>query len=248
MKIYSVGIAMIAICVSLNAQDTPRPFQVGVSTVLSASVNVVPPPKGWQVQPRLHAIPDMYVTTMVPVWQQMGLAVGLDMGLTSSGVRCSSVITSGGAHELDMRYATIVPSIAIGSLTVGCGIHLPLSGRMVTQDGTQSNETITVGLNDVTVRSLMGTVIDLRAGAEFPFIEDDAGVVSGVVSCSYQVASMFLSPDVSGSVVYGLNGVQSAYDPAMFHLRAGLRYLFSFAGGTGTSAAPELPLLEELHP
>ena len=250
MKTFFTILVLCVPGMRLPAQDTPRPFEVGMSTAISTSMNTVTPPRGWKVLPGLEALPDVFVSTVLPVWQSAGIAAGLDMGLSSSSVRCSSTTTSGDPFMLSMRYASVVPTIVAGNVFVGCGVHLPVSARRALTDGSQSSESVTMAGKDVTLRSLVGTLIDIRAGVVLPFIEDEHGVLSGIVSCSYQVTSSFASPDVSGTILYSQMSPTAAYDPAVVHVRAGLRYLFSFHGSGDNESEPPtaVPGAPEMSP
>ncbi|MFM8569861.1 MAG: hypothetical protein ACKOB6_09690 [Candidatus Kapaibacterium sp.] len=242
-------LTVLVLCVSgstLPAQDTPRPFEVGISTLVSTSMNTVTPPRGWRIVPSVHSLPDVTVITVLPVWQSAGIAAGLDLGLSSNGVRCSSTVDAASSFALDMRYASVIPTVIAGNVFAGCGIHLPLSARRTLTDGSQSSATVTMAGKEVGLRSLVGTLIDVRAGLVLPFIEDEHGVLSGLLSCSYQVSSFFTTPDVTGAVVYGAATPTAAVDPAAVHLRAGLRYLFSFHGSD--DVVKEQPATESSAP
>lgn len=255
MKNLPYILAMCVLGLHVLAQDTPRPFEVGISTSISSSVNTVTPPRGWHIQPGIENLPDVFISTILPVWQRAGMAAGLDMGLTSSSVRCSTVTGVSDPFAVTMRYASVCPTVGVGNVFAGFGVHLPISARRVWQDGSRSDESVSMNGKEVSLRSLVGTMFDIRAGVVLPFIEDEHGVLSGLLSCSYQVSSFFTAADASAPIVYNQSTPSASYDPAVFHVRAGLRYLFSFFGGaestvdgtvdgTGVSATGEQLLPE----
>lgn len=235
VSLFSSLHALCMLSIPLVAQDTPRPFEVGISTMISSSMNTVTPPRGWRIEPMVHSLPDVFVSTVLPLWR--GGGVSLDMGLTSSGVRCSSSTSINESYIYSMRYASVSPGIVVGNFFAGVGVHLPISARRQTWDASQSLESVTIAGKDVSLRSQVSTMLDIRAGVVLPLIEDEHGIVSGLLSCSYQVSSFFTAPDASGSILYNQPAGGLSYDPAVLHVRAGLRYLFSFFGSSESDVA-----------
>jgi hypothetical protein len=152
--------------------------------------------------------------------KDFGFALGL--GYESRGVYFKAQGASTPNVDMAAGFFSIQPSLKFKAFLLGVNIGLPMSGTAkYTSD--LLNTTSTIGSDS------LGTIIDIRAAALLPLVENDKGNLDFYIQASYCVSDFF---GKNGVILWGIQSdpTKPITKSPVPTLQLGLTYLFSPGG------------------
>ncbi len=152
------------------------------------------------------------------------MGVGLAFGYESRGVYFKKSDATQPNFALHMNYLSIQPSFKFSRFLLGVDIDIPSSASQVSDPGNGLPKTT----SDYPSGDL-GTIIDVRASALLPLVQNDKGDLDFVIQAGYCVTDA-LKDKTFLKTKSGMNVTDELTNSPVPTIQLGLTYLFSPGG------------------